>query len=131
MPGPWKLEFFEVAQGSVIGTVTFDGTNMTVEGALSGLVDGRSPEDVLETYDGWSNGYASSRLVGEKRPMPQGGTRIPTMAERDKAMTNFLETNRFQDRQTGEVYDPVAVPPDPNPDEEDEGGSTPSTTPRS
>jgi uncharacterized protein (DUF433 family) len=45
---PWKLEFFEVAQGSAIGTVTFDGTTMTVEGALSGLVDGRSPDDVLD-----------------------------------------------------------------------------------
>jgi hypothetical protein len=125
----WKLEFFEVDQGKTIGTIMYDGTQMVVEGALNSLVDGRSPEDVLEIYDGWSNGYASARLVGEKRAMPQGGVRVPTMAERSKAMKNLFETNRFQDRQTGEVYDPVAVPPDPTPGEEDEGGATPSTPP--
>jgi hypothetical protein len=123
----WKLEFFEVDQGDAIGTITYDGTQMVVEGALHSLIDGRSPEDVLETYAGWSNGYASARLVGEKRPMPQGGVRVPTMAERSRAMKNLFETNRFQDQQTGELYEPVAVPPDPDPGEESDGGAAPST----
>jgi hypothetical protein len=116
----WKLEFFDVNQGETIGTVTYDGSALITEGPVSGLVDGRSPDEVLAFYDGWSNGYVSSRLAGEKRPMPQGGTRIPTMAERGKAMKNFFETNRYQDA-AGEVYDPVGVPRDPDPGTEADG----------
>jgi hypothetical protein len=126
----WKLEFFDVAQGDTIGTVTYDGAALTVDGPLAGLVDGRSPDELLELYSGWSNGYVSSRLAGTRRPMPQGGTRIPPMADRAKAMKNFLETNRYVDPGSGEEFDPVGVPSDPNPDEEDEGGDVTSTAPR-
>jgi hypothetical protein len=128
----WTLEFYDVSDGDELGSVTYDGTTMTtVGGMVAEIVEGHSPQETLELFNGWSNGYVSARLAGAKRPLPQGGTRIPTTAEHEKAMTNFLETNRYVDPENGEEYDPVDVPPDPNPDEEEDGGDATPTPPRS
>jgi hypothetical protein len=119
----WTIEFYDVADGDDLGSVEFDGRTMTATSDMAGeMIEGADPEDVFERYRSWSNGYVSSRLKGEKRTMPQGGARIPTMDERKKAMANVLETTRYVDPQTGEEYDPVEVPADPFPDEGDQGG---------
>lgn len=124
---PWRLEFYDVSDGDELGSATFDGRRLTTDGDLvAEIVEGHSPAEVLELYNGWSNGYVSARLVGDKRTMPQDGTRIPTTAEHKKAMTNFFETNRYVDPTTGEEYDPVEVPADPTPDPE--GNDAPGAT---
>jgi hypothetical protein len=128
MPSPWTIEFYDAADGDDMGSISYDGQTMTPHGGMAQeIVDGAEPEDVFERYHSWSNGYVSSRLQGEKRPMPHGGVRLSSMEDRHKAMTNYLETNRFVDVQAGEDYDPPGVPPDP----EEDDGSTPSTPPGS
>jgi hypothetical protein len=128
MTRSWTLEFYDVADGDDLGTVTFDAATgaLTADSAMvQEIVEGHSADELLEQYNGWSNGYVSSRLQGEKRTMPQGGVRVPTAAEQKKAMKNFLETNRYVDPSVGEEYKPAGVPPDPTPGTEEDGG-TPS-----
>jgi hypothetical protein len=115
-PRPWKLEFYGVSDGRELGSITFDGKKMTGERTGVEAIEGYdSPDDVLARYDGWSNGYVSARLAGEKRTMPQGGTRIHTSAEHAKAMKDLRETTHYVDPETGEDYDPPEVPADPTP----------------
>jgi hypothetical protein len=130
MPPSWTLEFYDVDDGDALGSVTYDGQRMTAEGSMvQEMIEDHSPEEVLELYNGWSNGYVSARLAGDKRPLPQGGTRIHTQAEQGKAMKNLMETTTYQDPTTGEEYDPVDVPPDPTPGEEEDGGQAPTAPP--
>jgi hypothetical protein len=59
----WTLEFSEVG-GKLIGRVTYDGSTVKADDGLGSLIDpDESPEDTLKRYDGWSNGYYSSRRV--------------------------------------------------------------------
>jgi hypothetical protein len=127
----WTIEFYDVSDGDDLGYVTYDANTgaMTTNGVMiQEIVEGLSPDEVLERYNAWSNGYVSSRLAGEKRTMPQGGVRVPTAAEQKKAMRNFLETNRYVDPTTGDEYKPAGIPADPTPGTEEDGGSTPSSS---
>jgi hypothetical protein len=114
----WKLEFYDVAVGGELGSVTFDGSRMTTEGVATDLVEGQSADEVLAEFNGWSNGYVSARLAGDKRTIPQGGTRIHTEVEHDRAFTDFLETTHYVDPDSGEPYEPAGVPADPTPGDE-------------
>jgi hypothetical protein len=111
----WELEFFSVSTGNVLGTVAYDGQSMTVTGRVGDMVEGVTPDEVLERYDGWSNGYVSARRPGEKRAVaaPSGAVLLRPVAERDAAIKTFVETNHYVDTQTGEMYEPKDPPPVP------------------
>jgi len=117
------LEFFSVDSGAVYGRVRFDGEQLHAEGRARDMIEDMTPAEVLERYDGWSNGYVSDRRLGE-RPLTRdrGPVRLRPVAERDAALKEHIETTHFFDEKSRELYDPKALPPDPSPDPEENEG---------
>jgi hypothetical protein len=115
----WVLEFFDVTTGANVGTVRFDGERLFADSSVVSLVDGLAPEDVLAKYQGWSNGYVAARLEGTKRPKPQGAMKMRPAAETDALVKDHVETTHFFDDTAGELYEPVSVPDDPSPDDDE------------
>lgn len=117
----WTLEFFVVSTGTVLGSVVFDGDLMTVDPGARGIVRDLTPVEVLERFDGWSNGYVSARRPGEKgRLAPGGGTKMLPVADADAALKDHVETTHFFDEESGELWEPLDVPEDPTPDDDAE-----------
>jgi hypothetical protein len=59
----WILEF-NLVGGEPVGRVVFDGSEMTADPGLSGIVDeDDDPADIVQRFDGWSNGYVQSRKI--------------------------------------------------------------------
>lgn len=59
----WKIEFTDVDTNAVIGTVEFDGQGITASRTLLSVIADRGPQEILDDFDGWSNGYISSKKV--------------------------------------------------------------------
>jgi hypothetical protein len=115
---PYTLEFFLVSTGEVLGRVVWNGHTLAADAAVNSMVGNRDPEEFLQTYDGWSNGYVSARRPGEDRAtVPSGGVKLIAAVDRDAAVKEHFETEHIVDPETGEDWDPKAPPPDLTPDD--------------
>jgi hypothetical protein len=59
----WVIEFVTVYEEKVIGRVSYGTDGLVVDPAVHTVVDGMTPAEIEESYDGWSNGYVSARKV--------------------------------------------------------------------
>jgi hypothetical protein len=119
MADPFVLEFSDVSSGALIGRVRYDGALLLADPSVRSLIQDMTPDDVIERFDGWSNGYVVARRPGEKRPRPQGSVMLPPTEETDAAVTELVETNRFVDTTTGEEYEPHDAPGTPDTGDDD------------
>lgn len=55
----WVIEFREVGTDELIGRVFQDGS--TDNSSMASMVVGMEPDEILERFDGWSNGYVKAR----------------------------------------------------------------------
>lgn len=60
----WTLEFYDVDTNEPHGQIRFDGKKLDMDPGLEDRVDpDELPADVLDRWDGWSNGYTSCRRL--------------------------------------------------------------------
>lgn len=55
----WIIKFTKVDTDELIGQVFQDGS--TDNPYMASMVAGMEPDEILERFDGWSNGYVKAR----------------------------------------------------------------------
>ncbi len=55
----WQIDFVTVESQEPVGVVIYDDVSITAEGSMENVVTGMEPDEILEKYDGWSNGISA------------------------------------------------------------------------